>query len=161
MWQTNDRKMSSKGQPSTNGAGVLLRLWTMFKCTRLLGTSKTSAAPIPEAISIPEGYFHKSDNRLSSMFFPFQNCATHGEDFIEYKCRYCCSVAVFFCFGNTHFCNQCHNSWLILRSMELPPCPAGPVGKKLTGQCPLGIDHPPTGQEFCLGCGLCSNVNTF
>ena len=24
-------------------------------------------------------------------------CAKHGTEYIEYKCRYCCSVAVFFC----------------------------------------------------------------
>lgn len=28
-----------------------------------------------------------------------QICPKHGTDFLEYKCRYCCSVAVFFCFG--------------------------------------------------------------
>ena len=34
-----------------------------------------------------------------------QMCPKHGTDYLEYKCRYCCSVAVFFCFGTTHFCN--------------------------------------------------------
>ena len=28
-----------------------------------------------------------------------QICPKHGTDFLEYKCRYCCSVAVWFCFG--------------------------------------------------------------
>ena len=36
-------------------------------------------------------------------------CKVHKEDFIEYKCRYCCKVAIFFCWGNTHFCEPCHN----------------------------------------------------
>ena len=40
-----------------------------------------------------------------------QMCLKHGTDFLEYKCRYCCSVAVFFCFGNTHFCNPCHDDF--------------------------------------------------
>ena len=26
------------------------------------------------------------------------------------RCRYCCSVATFFCFGTTHFCNGCHQN---------------------------------------------------
>ena len=30
-----------------------------------------------------------------------QMCPKHGTDFLEYKCRYRCSVAVFFCFGTT------------------------------------------------------------
>jgi hypothetical protein len=38
-------------------------------------------------------------------------CPKHGTDYLEYKCRYCCSVAVFFCFGTTHFCNACHDDF--------------------------------------------------
>ena len=40
-----------------------------------------------------------------------QMCPKHGTDYLEYKCRYCCSVAVFFCFGTTHFCNACHDDF--------------------------------------------------
>jgi len=35
-------------------------------------------------------------------------CAKHGTDFIEFKCKYCCSIAQWFCWGNTHFCEECH-----------------------------------------------------
>jgi hypothetical protein len=35
-------------------------------------------------------------------------CKTHGKDAIEFKCRYCCSLALWFCFGTTHFCEPCH-----------------------------------------------------
>ncbi|XP_071787577.1 uncharacterized protein [Asterias amurensis] len=31
-----------------------------------------------------------------------QMCPKHGTDFLEYNCRYCRSVAVFFCFGRPH-----------------------------------------------------------
>ncbi|MGH0123887.1 UNVERIFIED_CONTAM: hypothetical protein FKN15_067692 [Acipenser sinensis] len=58
-----------------------------------------------------------------------QMCSKHGTDFLEYKCRYCCSVAVFFCFGTTHFCNACHDDFQRMTSVskeELPHCPAGP-----------------------------------
>lgn len=57
-----------------------------------------------------------------------QMCPKHGTDFLEYKCRYCCSVAVFFCFGTTHFCNACHNDFQRVTNiprLELPSCPAG------------------------------------
>ncbi|XP_052124547.1 E3 ubiquitin-protein ligase MYCBP2-like [Frankliniella occidentalis] len=94
-----------------------------------------------------------------------QMCPKHGTDFLEYKCRYCCSVAVFFCFGSTHFCNPCHDDFQRVTNIpknELPSCPAGPKAKQLEGdECPLHVKHPPTGEEFALGCGVCRNAHTF
>ncbi|KAG5884570.1 hypothetical protein JTB14_006595 [Gonioctena quinquepunctata] len=94
-----------------------------------------------------------------------QMCPKHGTDFLEYKCRYCCSVAVFFCFGTTHFCNPCHDEFQRVTNLpknELPSCPAGPRAKQLEGdECPLHVKHPPTGEEFALGCGVCRNAHTF
>lgn len=38
----------------------------------------------------------------------------------------------------------------------------GPRGKQLEGdECPLHVQHPPTGEEFALGCGVCRNAHTF
>ncbi|KRZ20205.1 E3 ubiquitin-protein ligase rpm-1 [Trichinella pseudospiralis] len=92
-------------------------------------------------------------------------CPRHGTDFLEYKCRYCCSLAVFFCFGTTHFCTSCHNDFqrlLHLPKEQLPHCPAGPQARQLSGdQCPLNVDHPPTGEEYALGCGICRNIRSF
>lgn len=94
-----------------------------------------------------------------------QICPKHGTDYLEWKCRYCCSVAVFFCFGSHHFCKPCHDAHR--RCMDcpvgdLPQCPAGPVLKQLeASDCPLNCEHPPTGEEFALGCGLCRNAQTF
>jgi E3 ubiquitin-protein ligase MYCBP2 len=99
-------------------------------------------------------------------------CAKHGTDFLEFKCRWCCSTAVWFCFGTTHFCEPCHNDHELTSqpSVEqlkaqgrLPSCPCGPSLKALPAgtPCPLGVDHPPTGEEFALGCGICRNVSTF
>ncbi|XP_053668136.1 E3 ubiquitin-protein ligase highwire [Anopheles marshallii] len=92
-------------------------------------------------------------------------CPKHGMDFLEYKCRYCCSVAVFFCFGTTHFCDTCHDDFQRLTNLpkgKLPRCPAGPKATQLTGEeCPLHVVHPPTGEEFALGCGICRNAQTF
>ncbi|XP_018570490.1 E3 ubiquitin-protein ligase MYCBP2-like [Anoplophora glabripennis] len=94
-----------------------------------------------------------------------QICPKHGTDFLEYKCRYCCSVAIFFCFGTTHFCNLCHDDFqrvTNLHKSELPVCPAGPRAMQLEGyECPLLMKHPPTGEEFALGCGVCRNAHTF
>ena len=108
-----------------------------------------------------------------------QSCSKHGTDYLEYKCRFCCSVAVFFCFGTTHFCNPCHDQHSKCTSTakgKMPQCPvcairhwhmsharqAGPVLRQLEGsECPLHVVHPPTGEEFALGCGLCRNAQTF
>ncbi|VDM94028.1 unnamed protein product [Onchocerca ochengi] len=94
-----------------------------------------------------------------------QVCGRHGVDFLEFKCRFCCSVAVYFCFGTTHFCTACHDDFQRLMSLPtklLPKCPAGPKAIQLDGnECPLKIKHPPTGEEFPLGCGICRNINTF
>ena len=80
-------------------------------------------------------------------------CAKHGREEMQFKCRWCCSPAVFYCFGTTHFCERCH--------VTRPDWKAHPPPKTCTrATCPLGVDHPPHGQEFCLGCALCRAADT-
>jgi hypothetical protein len=71
-------------------------------------------------------------------------------DFWVYKCRYCCSVAQWYCFGNTHFCTECHNR---VGELEFRP----PFSQECAGprHCPLKVTHPPHGTEFILNCQLC------
>ncbi|VDM40401.1 unnamed protein product [Toxocara canis] len=94
-----------------------------------------------------------------------QVCGRHGVDYLEYKCRFCCSVAVYFCFGTTHFCAACHDDFqrlMCLPKQLLPKCPAGPKAVQMEGEgCPLRLQHPPTGEEFAMGCGICRNLSTF
>lgn len=75
-------------------------------------------------------------------------CPKHKEDYIEFKCRYCCSLSQWFCFGTTHFCDPCHR---IAGNNKITPCP-GP------GTCGLTVPHPDNGEEFALGCGLCRHT---
>lgn len=83
-------------------------------------------------------------------------CKTHGKDFIEYKCKFCCDIASWFCWGTTHFCESCHtrqanNDYVTkIPKSKLPVCP----GEK---ECKLKIKHPPNGEEFALGCSVCKN----
>ena len=74
-------------------------------------------------------------------------------------------MAVFFCFGTTHFCNACHDDFQRVANVpkhELPQCPVGPKSVQLEGdECPLHVSHPPTGEEYALGCGVCRNAHTF
>lgn len=85
------------------------------------------------------------------------DCPKHGKDYIEFKCKFCCGIAAWFCWGTTHFCDQCHTrqnngDYLSKKNRsELPVCP-GP------STCPLKIQHPPNGEEFALGCSLCRNM---
>ncbi|CAI2353362.1 unnamed protein product [Caenorhabditis sp. 36 PRJEB53466] len=94
-----------------------------------------------------------------------QVCPRHGVEYLEYKCRFCCSIAVYFCFGTTHFCAPCHDDFQRLMSLPknlLPSCPVGPRSTPMEEQaCPLKMKHPPTGEEFAMGCGICRNISTF
>lgn len=88
-------------------------------------------------------------------------CGKHGPDYQGYKCRYCCSMAIYFCFGTTHFCDKCHSNHgrlVAAAAGSLPKCPVGPGSVQLAGECPLKINHPATGEEYYLGCSICQNV---
>ena len=79
----------------------------------------------------------------------------HGDEEMEYKCRYCCDVAVWFCFGTTHFCDKCHTRWVL----SSPDWETDPPMKGCTRKtCPLRVDHPEHGIEFCLGCAVCRSL---
>ena len=82
-----------------------------------------------------------------------KECKKHGKDFIEFKCRYCCSLALWFCWGTTHFCEPCHKKAGKLRNISMDKVPKckGP------GKCPLGGDHKPNFYEYCMGCAVCRN----
>ncbi|RXM92327.1 E3 ubiquitin-protein ligase MYCBP2 [Acipenser ruthenus] len=88
-----------------------------------------------------------------------QMCSKHGTDFLEYKCRYCCSVAVFFCFGTTHFCNACHDDFQRMTSVskeELPHCPAGPkvIFPNRMKRSRKGSDGGSSSSSECVGEGF-------
>ena len=83
------------------------------------------------------------------------NCPKHGKDFIEYKCKFCCKIASWFCWGNTHFCDDCHRRQCNHDYVSKYPRDKLPKCNKLT--CEVGGNHPPNGEEFALGCSLCRN----
>jgi hypothetical protein len=86
------------------------------------------------------------------------SCPAHGVDFVDYKCKFCCGIATYYCWGKTHFCTECHRrqdrgEFLTRKPVaELTACPG-------SDRCPLGVEHPPNGTaEFALGCSLCREM---
>ena len=85
-----------------------------------------------------------------------KKCPKHGTDFIEFKCKFCCSISQWFCWGTTHFCEDCHKKQMSgnyvsqKKKSELPKC-GGPQ------TCPLKVKHPDNGEEYPLGCAICRN----
>jgi E3 ubiquitin-protein ligase MYCBP2 len=63
-----------------------------------------------------------------------------------FKCFWCCKPALFFCWGTTHFCADCHPIW--------QEAQAGPW-KQCDGNCQFH-PHPPNGTkelfEYCMIC---------
>ena len=83
------------------------------------------------------------------------NCDKHGKDFIEYKCKFCCKIASWFCWGTTHFCEDCHKRQCNNDYVSKYPKDKLPKCNKAT--CEVGGNHPPNGEEFALGCSICRN----
>lgn len=85
-------------------------------------------------------------------------CPVHGKDFIEFKCKFCCTVSMWYCWGTTHFCDDCHGkqgtpqAQTRKKKSDLNKCSGGP-------SCPLKIArHPQAGEEFVLGCAICRHT---
>jgi hypothetical protein len=76
-------------------------------------------------------------------------CDKHGNQYMEWKCKYCCNAAVWYCWGTTHFCELCHSP---PRKSVREECP----GEEL---CPLRGAHPPNGSEFAIGCAMCRSAS--
>ena len=73
------------------------------------------------------------------------NCPKHGTKWATYKCRFCCKDAVWFCWGTTHFCDDCHKVAATVARKPVNKLP----------KCTCGRPHPPNGTEHCFGCTMC------
>eukprot|EP01107_Rhizomastix_libera_P007554 TRINITY_DN2253_c0_g1_i2.p1 TRINITY_DN2253_c0_g1~~TRINITY_DN2253_c0_g1_i2.p1 ORF type:complete len:650 (+),score=112.13 TRINITY_DN2253_c0_g1_i2:497-2446(+) len=86
-------------------------------------------------------------------------CKKHGAEFLEWKCRFCCSVASWYCWNTTHFCEECHKKQNSGDHLTKKPASAFPKCKGAS-TCPLHVDHPHL-TEFLLGCSMCRNLSDF
>jgi E3 ubiquitin-protein ligase MYCBP2 len=127
-----------------------------FKCNKpYFGGMRACGAP---AAVGADGSFDKSELVCGACRPPAQgagDCAQHGANFVQRKCRFCCSPAVWFCWGKTSFCDACHSKHNKVGLVSKPQS----YFKQCSGPraCPLGMAHPPNGgqDEFNMGCGLC------
>ena len=82
-------------------------------------------------------------------------CEKHGNEFIDWKCMYCCSITLFICGGGSgNYCTPCHNDAMAGRLAPKSECVGG-------DECPLKIpkhpkaDRDPKKARFALGCSIC------
>lgn len=78
-------------------------------------------------------------------------CSIHGTDAMVHKCKYCCEVATWFCWGTTHFCNTCHEKQYKDRSFAKN----GPFPTCDRRSCKFKGNHPPAPSALCAGCAIC------
>lgn len=78
----------------------------------------------------------------------FASCPIHNNDFMVYKCFFCCKPATFHCWGTTHFCNECHkHPDKVLKGPNV----------QCDGNCQFA-PHPPNGTRKYFGyCRLCES----
>ena len=65
-------------------------------------------------------------------------CEKHGNEYCDWKCMFCCSIALFYCVGGgLKFCTPCHNDAMNGGKHKVQTqCTGGP-------KCPLGLkSHP-------------------
>lgn len=109
-----DERLTTKGDPYYNKpvdyAIAIYSYYECFKCKKpyfgglkrcedLMQEEAKNDSFKPEELVCAE---------CSDVGIALETCKTHGKEFIEFKCRFCCSVATWFCWGSTHFCDPCH-----------------------------------------------------
>jgi len=97
------------------------------------------------------------------------NCDKHGTDYIDYKCIYCCQLALYNCGGQYYFCEHHHQDGRY-RKENKERGKGNNCGGNNAKECDLGIDHPTPCEDkgnifpdeskgkvkaFALGCSLC------
>ena len=85
--------------------------------------------------------------------YGLENCAEHGNEFIDYKCNYCCSIGLFVIEGGRKIlCQPCFNDQMEKKLKIKTQCAGGP-------RCPLGLSkHPKADKKFALGCAICRST---
>jgi len=115
------------------------RVYRCYICCKLFHEKKAACVDDHDLYNVPSVESIRCGNCKNS-------CLIHGDDFLQYKCRFCCSDATFHCGTGNHMCAECHET------QQVKPC----VGK--LGGC--SGNHLPNGKSSeCLGCTVCLSLS--
>lgn len=80
-----------------------------------------------------------------------RSCTLHGEDYIEFKCMFCCKprTVTYKCHGVDFYCDTCHEDPGKLTKCDPNDCIFG-------GKHPFGFPANKKSERYSLGCTLCS-----
>lgn len=128
-------------------------IYPCFKCRDPFIGGKVSCEREAEMNNQNNGEAFKPEDYVCMKCSDIKKCVYHGTEGMIFKCRFCCNLSVWFCFGNTHFCDQCHSKQVGNRQYAVTKelwthCQGG-------DRCPVGQKHPEPGTEFSVGCELC------
>ena len=138
-------------------ADFLIEQGTMYKCFKCdetyYGGENDFDASVRENMD-PENFLCQRCAQ-EELGYGSEWCEIHGNEFIDYKCMHCCSIALFVSEGGRQYdCEPCLHNALDGGRCNLTECTGGP-------NCPLGIHcHPKADNDvnkskFPLGCSLC------
>jgi len=84
------------------------------------------------------------------------DCNLHGRESILFKCRFCCSESSHFCWGTTHFCEECHLK--NLKGELKTDVKYSELSKCVPNKCFLKGNHASNGLEYAYGCEVCLSI---
>ena len=95
-----------------NWAGLALSSCTFYECNKChepyFGGMIGCRQMMREERNIGQQDLRCGQCLSDELGFGQTTCDIHGDKFIDYKCRFCCNVALYVCFNGTHFCYSCH-----------------------------------------------------
>jgi E3 ubiquitin-protein ligase MYCBP2 len=154
----NDQPMKDKDSKYYNNPTLYAintyAIYPCFKCSKPFIGGKVSCEREQDLNDQHNGEAFKPEDYICPDCSGIAACRFHGRENMIHKCKFCCLPSVWFCFGNTHFCDDCHGKQVGNRQYAVTPY----LWKKCmgVGQCrDCAVDHPPPGNEFSLGCLNC------
>lgn len=148
---------SKEGRFYNDPAGYALSIFSFYKCFYCASPYFGGKRRCEEGLPVDNEVSDFDPKSYICSTCSTRVCPLHGDQGMMFKCRFCCNVATWFCFGNTHYCDKCHETpyiycdgkgRLYATAANIKPCP-GPES------CPLGVKHPRHGVEYAFRCVLC------
>ena len=105
----NDKALQKGGDWYGNEVGYAEHTYAFFMCYECkkpyFGGAKECKAQDDDSNNVdPKDLICNECQHIDSV----DECKKHGPEYLAYKCRYCCTMGVFHCWGKVHFCRSCH-----------------------------------------------------